>query len=501
VDEVEGESDILVVSTDSTTAVADGQNLKDEVLVASIGANSAVKHEVSSNLIRQMDLIVTDDVEAAKGDSGDLIEARRALLALVAADDTDANYWAELGKIQLQLGDPGAAYNAFQRAHELDRANPIILGYLTQLALRSGNLALAEQTARELELVAPEDPAVRLTYGYVALRQGDFDRANDQAAALLSGSPYDPSAKVLRARILLQSGHPKEAVALLRKQVALQPSDQLSLRALLGIYEFREQWTEAASIGSQILNAQPKDTALRARLIESELRSGQVQLAKTHTIFGLQAAQPAEVSRLFAPWIGAGTQRVIAPAVSQLAWKTEGDRRLALARFLLISGQPQQVVMLLKDLATLPVSASNATANALYGAAIAQMGQFAGGMERLNAVLMLDAANADALRGRAKLWSRTGAHKPAIEDAQRLVASDRASAQSRLLLASILQRAGRKEDAHRTLWEGFHDIPAERSIYEALRVLVLQTDGAGAAQNLLEEYEDQRANEMKRNFA
>jgi ornithine cyclodeaminase/alanine dehydrogenase-like protein (mu-crystallin family) len=78
VDEVEGESDILVVSTDSTTAVADGQNLKDEVLVASIGANSAVKHEVSSNLIGQMDLIVTDDIEAAKADSGDLIEACRS---------------------------------------------------------------------------------------------------------------------------------------------------------------------------------------------------------------------------------------------------------------------------------------------------------------------------------------------------------------------------------------------------------------------------------------
>ena len=78
VEQVESESDILVVSTDSTTAVADGRNLKDEVLVASIGANSAVKHEVSSNLIRQMDLIITDDVDAAKADSGDLIEACRS---------------------------------------------------------------------------------------------------------------------------------------------------------------------------------------------------------------------------------------------------------------------------------------------------------------------------------------------------------------------------------------------------------------------------------------
>ncbi len=75
IDEVERASDILVVSTDSTTPVAQGANLKEEVLVASIGANQTVKHEVSADLIRQMDLIVTDDLSTAQGDSGDLIAA------------------------------------------------------------------------------------------------------------------------------------------------------------------------------------------------------------------------------------------------------------------------------------------------------------------------------------------------------------------------------------------------------------------------------------------
>src|SRR5919198_2118279 len=75
VDEVEAMSDILIVSTDSSSPVANGTNLKEEVLVASIGANSAVKHEVSDGLIRRMDLIVTDDLLTAKGDSGDLIAA------------------------------------------------------------------------------------------------------------------------------------------------------------------------------------------------------------------------------------------------------------------------------------------------------------------------------------------------------------------------------------------------------------------------------------------
>lgn len=81
VDEAEDAADILVVSTDSSTPVATGTALKDDVLVASIGANSVVKHEVSQNLIRRMDLIVVDDVAAAKADSGDLVEACQTRIA------------------------------------------------------------------------------------------------------------------------------------------------------------------------------------------------------------------------------------------------------------------------------------------------------------------------------------------------------------------------------------------------------------------------------------
>jgi ornithine cyclodeaminase/alanine dehydrogenase-like protein (mu-crystallin family) len=81
VDEVEAMADILVVSTDSNTPVATGGSLKEEVLVASIGANATVKHEVSNLLIRHMDLIVTDDLAAAKADSGDLVEACQTRIA------------------------------------------------------------------------------------------------------------------------------------------------------------------------------------------------------------------------------------------------------------------------------------------------------------------------------------------------------------------------------------------------------------------------------------
>ncbi|HEY3302255.1 MAG TPA: ornithine cyclodeaminase family protein [Candidatus Binatia bacterium] len=74
-EELEAESDVLVLATDAASPLIDGDRLKPEVLVISMGANQPVKHEVSGALIKRMDLIVTDDLPTAQTDSGDLIAA------------------------------------------------------------------------------------------------------------------------------------------------------------------------------------------------------------------------------------------------------------------------------------------------------------------------------------------------------------------------------------------------------------------------------------------
>lgn len=80
-EKIEAESDIVVLATDSSSPLLDGERLKEEVLVISMGANQPVKHEVSGGLIQKMDLVVTDDLATAKNDSGDLIAACEAGIA------------------------------------------------------------------------------------------------------------------------------------------------------------------------------------------------------------------------------------------------------------------------------------------------------------------------------------------------------------------------------------------------------------------------------------
>ncbi len=440
-----------------------------------------------------------DQYQAAMA-TGDLLAARRALIKLVAEDDSVSQYWVELGKTQLALADFGGSYGAFVRAHELDRANPQILTLLTQLALRSGNLARAEEHAHELELVAPDDPAVPLTYGYVALRRNDLAGANEQVAKLLAAAPYEPSAKVLRARILLQSNKPDDAIALLRDQVRLQPSDEQGLSALLDIYERRDEWPEAAATARSLIHWQPSQKDLALRLVEDQLRAGQKQDALAETVKLLADANPQQVERLLALWDMTGDQAIVVGRAAAIAAGIDGERRLAVARFLTFGDQPALALPLTRDLATRPVTPSNVTANALFGTALMRAARDPAGLQRLAAVLALDSNNADALRGRAEALSKAGQHKQAIEDAMRLVSASRDSVPARLLLSRIYAAAGRRDDANRTLWDAFHDIPANRQIYEALRSVVQKAEGSAGAKRLAEEFDDQRDVVMSRSF-
>ncbi|URD61536.1 tetratricopeptide repeat protein [Sphingomonas sp. KRR8] len=432
---------------------------------------------------------------------GDVQAIRKALLALVAADDTQAQYWVELGKVQVQLGDLGAAFNAFQRAYELNRADPAVLGFLTQIALRGGQLDQAEKYARELELVNASDPAVPLTYGYVALRRGDLAEADKQAGLILAANSFDPSGKVLRSRVRLQEGKPDEAVALLREQVQAQPSDQLSLRALLGLYEYREQWADAGSTARLLLNWVPKDQDVRGRLILAEIRAGRPQAALPDLKAGLSQASSQEATALLNPWLLTGQADLALPVAVRAGEEAPLEKKVAIANFILRAGKPKLVADMLEGSATEPVTATNINANALYATAIGMLGQAGPAVQLLNEALALDGANVKALRGRAMLRSRAGQHQGAIEDAQKFVAADRASSEARLLLANTYVAAGQPDAAKRTLWDGFHDIPADRSIYQALQSFVQRMDGPSAAQSLREEYNDQRNDAMIRSFA
>jgi predicted Zn-dependent protease len=216
---------------------------------------------------------------------------------------------------------------------------------------------------------------------------------------------------------------------------------------------------------------------------------------------GLASADVLQIEALLRPWIQANRGGEITPQVARLAAGTTGERRLAMARFLAEAGQWNIVQQLTGPQATLPVSASNAGANALYATALSHIRGPRAALDRLDQVLILDSNNVDALRGRAQARLRLGDFGGAEDDAQKLVAVNRNNPAGWLFLASVQTSAGNGEAARRTLWDAFHQVRGERTIYEELSRIVTKTEGEQAGKRLAEEYSDQRREELTRSLA
>jgi predicted Zn-dependent protease len=399
-----------------------------------------------------------------------VVGARSALLKLVQAKDDVSEYWIELGKVQAQMGAYGDAYYAFSRAYELDRSNPELIRSLTVIALRSGDVALAQKYARQLEIVSPGDAWVKLTDGWAAFSESRYDDALAASDSILANNPYDPPGKLLKARALLQLNRTDEAIQLLLEQVRVQPSDAGGLALLAKIYQRQHDWPKVVGAAKQIHALNPEDRSNALLLIEAALRSGQVGIARNVSFRMLPAnASPQTISPVLDLWAryGPSSQRVTdARALAQAA--SGNDQKLLYAAFLSRVGSPSDAARIAAPLAHLPVTAESAEANAVLGDALLRGGNTAGAKNRFDAVIAFDPGNATALRGRSELELRIGKTRDAIADAQKLVTVLPNSSSDRLLLARAYVTAGNLTSAQRTLWTAFQEIPGDDQIFAAL---------------------------------
>jgi predicted Zn-dependent protease len=399
-----------------------------------------------------------------------MLGARRALLQLVQAKDDVAEYWAELGKVQASMGSYGDAYYAFTRAYELDRSNPDLARMLTQLALRSGDLTTAQARAEELEVLVPGDPWVKLTKGWAAVAESRYDQALATADDILLRTPLDPAASVLKGRALFGLAREDDAITFLNQHLHEIPSDTGALTLLAELYERRDDWPNVASVRQRLSQLKPDDQDNLISLVQASLRSGKVPEARAASFRLLRPDAPASlVSRVLSLWTNywPSSQRI--DDARKLAAAAPKQQRLVYAAFLSQLGSPADAIRLSSNDATLPVKAESAEANAVLGDALQRTGNLSAAKSRLDAVIAYDAGNATALRARAELELRSGKTSKAVEDAQKLVTVLPTSASDRLLLVKAYDAAGNEAWANRTLWTAFRDIPANDSLYAALR--------------------------------
>ena len=150
------------------------------------------------------------------------------------------------------------------------------------------------------------------------------------------------------------------------------------------------------------------------------------------------------------------------------------------------------------DAAKYPIDAGNADANAVAAEALGLSGKLGEARKRFSDVLAFDPGNMIALRGRSKMQLRMGKVEDAIVDAEKLVTVAPASSRDRLLLANAYTAAGDVQQAQRTLWDAFRDIPADERIYAALAHLTRFNEDRRLA--LQEEFARQNATKLDDGF-
>jgi tetratricopeptide (TPR) repeat protein len=428
--------------------------------------------------------------------SGDLIRTKFALAALTRADEDVADYWAELAKVELQLGEYGKAYDAFSRAHELDRSNVQILAALTQLALMSGHIDMADEHARSLALLAPDNPAVMLVRGYMSYQSGNLDDADAQIDKLLADSPNDSNAKVLKAHILVARDRVDEAIALLENQLKSEPRDRPALKGLAALYRSRDDWRNVARAEFELHKLDPKDTTVAGSLVEALLRAGNVAAARRVSGPLLSAATDANiVNDTLVSWVRYAPAGQLLPDALRLATAAGGERRVAFANYFNGVGKPTIAAALLGG-PRLPATAANARENAVIAQSLALRGRFAEAKQLFDRVLDVEPDQLEALRGRSVLETRMGMTREAISDAQRLVSATPNTGEDRLLLAQVFRAAGNKREVVRTLWQAFQDLPDDERVFAALKSVLAATGDAEAERRLNDEFADQRKSKL-----
>lgn len=402
--------------------------------------------------------------------ANDMVGAQRALMQLVAIEDRVSEYWIELAKIQAATGSPRDAYHSLTRAYELDRSNVGLLRALTEFALRGNDPATAQVFARELEVVAPGDPWVNLTRGYVALRESRFDDALSASDEVLETSPFDTHAKALKARALLGKRQDDEAIGLLLDQIRVEPSDAICLQVLANVYEIRRDWPRLSQIARRLAQLQPTNNGHALLAITAAFKAGQSEQGRRDSWKLITSGASADlVSRVLDIWFDNWpAQQRVADAIKLGRAARDPQQRLPYADFLNRVGSPVAALELVNDVAKYPVAADNADANAVAAEALVLSGKSSDAIKRFGAVLAFDPGNSIALRGRSKQLLRVGRAKDAIADAEKLVTVSPASARDRLLLARAYTAANDAQQAQRTLWDAFQAIPANEQIYGAL---------------------------------
>ncbi|HZE79474.1 MAG TPA: tetratricopeptide repeat protein [Candidatus Polarisedimenticolia bacterium] len=196
--------------------------------------------------------------------SGDLKAAAAALKIAVTLKPTIggqqalAAAWLSLAQVTEESA-PQESLAAYQKAIELDPANPEAQLGVARMAERSGNAAAAEQQYLKLAEAGSNDSIERLIGLY--LKQKRFADAETWLHKYISANPQSTAAQLQLGKLQAAEGKTQEAIATLEPLYKTSPDPKLA-RDLASLYLETKQYPAAADLLGPLVAQSPADAQL-----------------------------------------------------------------------------------------------------------------------------------------------------------------------------------------------------------------------------------------------
>lgn len=195
--------------------------------------------------------------------AGDRNGARLVLQEATKLAGFDPAALVEIGRLQLQAGNPDGAAHAVNKAMQGGDDNPALLALQVDIAARRGVPAEVDKALAALQAKHPTHVLTLATAGHVALSRGQFPKAVASYRAALEREPSTPLAIIL-GQAMVASNDTAGALAHLDRWHKRNPSDLIVLRALAEVQLQAGKNDAAKQSYAQVVAADPADAMAMA---------------------------------------------------------------------------------------------------------------------------------------------------------------------------------------------------------------------------------------------
>ncbi len=235
---------------------------------------------------------------------GNLDEARRHYQVELGRSPGDVDTLLDMGELLVEMGLTEEAAEKFRRVLEQSPASAAAHFGLGELALKDSRNEDAEEQFRLVLRIDRYYPGAHMRLGEVLLRGGREAIAGVHLLAELRHAGKDPSALLELGQLLLRAGKTRQANAVLRKLVAIEPTSPQVEHSLAVSYFLMENLEEGILHCRRALKHKPDYPLALYNLALAHMEKGAIVRARRYVAKALAVAPADEQVRALAGRLG-----------------------------------------------------------------------------------------------------------------------------------------------------------------------------------------------------